>query len=104
MATLTEIQLVLLHDQLGTDADEIEMQERYDRNNDVNQVMLEMLQRRLADMVAAPACFSVSGEYTQSTGANIDAITAKISQIGSSLGVIASGRVRIVRPVDPASR
>lgn len=37
-------------------------------------VILEVLEIRLADMIRNPAQFSVSGEYGQNTGKNIDAM------------------------------
>lgn len=53
-------------------------------------MILETLETRLAEMIRNPAQFSVSGEYSQSTGENIDALKAEITAQRnwmSSLGI-----------------
>lgn len=105
MAALTDAQLVYLHDQLGDAADEGEMQDRYDRTNDVKVVVAEMLQRRLANLLADPASFSVSGEYTQNTSENIKAAQAQLAALSSETGSVAGvSLVRVVSPASPSDR
>lgn len=96
MALLTEAQLTYLHDQLGDDADETEMQDRFDRLGDVTLVVTEMLQRRLANLLASPSSFSVSGEYSQNTSDNIKALQAQLAGVGSTSGTLST--VRVVKP------
>jgi len=102
-AALTDVQLGFLHDHLGTDADEDNLQERYDRLLDLNKVVVEVLERRLADLLSTPASFSVGGDYSQSTAENIRALTDKLAQFagGSLTGV---SRVRMILPVPRDAR
>lgn len=58
-------------------------------------VVQEVLDRRLANLLADPSSFSVSGEYSQSTEANIRGIQAKLVDLGGSSG---ESGLRIVRP------
>lgn len=48
------------------------------KTSPVEWVILETLETRLADLIRNPATFSVSGEYSQSTAANIEALKAEI--------------------------
>lgn len=93
MATLTDDQLVYLHDHLGADADETDAQDRYDRLGDLDAVIVEMLKRRISDLSNTPAQFSVSGEYSQNTSENLKALQTKLADFKGGLST-----VRIVKP------
>jgi uncharacterized protein YecT (DUF1311 family) len=49
------------------------------KDQPVEWLILEVLETRLADLIRNPATFSVSGEYSQSTSSNIDALKAEIN-------------------------
>src|SRR5687767_9623527 len=57
----------------GTPTDD-DLDDVYDRVGSREEVVKEVLETRLADLLANPAQFSVSGEYSQNTGANIAAL------------------------------
>jgi hypothetical protein len=97
MAALTVVDLAYLHAQLGTDADEDDLQERYDRLGTTAGVVREVLQQRLADLLVTPAQFAVPGEYTQGTGENIKALQAQLAELGGVDGT-ASLEVRVLPP------
>lgn len=80
MAALTQDQLVYVRRQIGNSPTDAELQVTYDRLADVDQVVLEVLEIRLANLIADPATFSVSGEYSQSTAVNIQALQKKLDE------------------------
>lgn len=91
--------LIWVRNQIGdaippTDAD---LDTRYDVLADRAEVAREVLDRRLANLLATPATFAVSGEYSQSTESNIKTTEAKLAALGGSTG---SAGVRIVTPED----
>ena len=96
MALLTDDQLALARVELGTDMDEDDLQERYDRLGDLTAAIAEVLRQRLADLLAAPASFNTP-DYSQTTTENIKALTAQIERVGVA-GVAGPSVVRIVSP------
>ncbi len=68
---------------------------RYDALGDRTAVVKEVIDRRLANLLSDPASFSVSGEYSQSTEANIRALQAKLEDLGGSSG---ESSVRMIGP------
>lgn len=89
--------LIWVRNQIGdttppTDAD---LNARYDILADRSVVVREVLDRRLANLLATPSSFSVSGEYSQSVTDNIKATEAKIAALGGSTGTLG---MRIVEP------
>jgi hypothetical protein len=100
MALSTD-QLVDIRRQIGdtvppSDAD---LNAIYDRTGDVDELVREVLERRLATLLASPAQFSVAGEYSQSTAANIEALR---KQLGDLPGGLTS--VRVVEAPAPRPR
>lgn len=98
MALLSAVQEEYLRDHLGTAVDLGDAQDRYNRLNDVDAVIVEVLRRRIADLEATPAQFSVAGEYSQNTSENLKSLTAKLGefQAGKDTGL------SVVRTVQPA--
>lgn len=102
---LTDAQVHYLRTKVGTDAPtDDELQEAFDRLDDVDSVAREALEIRLADLLAAPESFSVSGEYSQSTGRNIDGIKATLATLGGISELGSGGTVRIIEPSPSFSR
>jgi hypothetical protein len=91
---LTESQLIQIRRQVGSKPDDAALQSIYDRTADVDELVLEVLETRLADLVSAPAQFTVVGEYGQDTGKNIEALRAAVGTLGG-----AGSRVRIISPL-----
>lgn len=79
VAVLTADELDALRDEVGSvPADDV-LQAKHQRIGlGWRDVAVAVLKRRLIDMLANPASFSVAGEYGQSTGANIAALERKI--------------------------
>ncbi len=82
---LSSDQLASIRDEIGTaeppttaDLDVI-----YDRVSGLVGVVRAVWAQRLANLLAEPATFSVSGEYSQSTSANIEAIRKRLSELAS---------------------
>jgi hypothetical protein len=80
---LTEDELALVRDEIGiadppsdSDLDDI-----HERRGGLVGVVRAVWAGRLADLLALPATFSVSGEYSQSTSANIEAIRKRLSEL-----------------------
>lgn len=76
-------QLAIVRDEIGTadppsdgDLDDI-----YDRKGGLVGVVRVVWAQRLANLLALPATFSVSGEYSQSTGDNIEAIQTRLKEL-----------------------
>lgn len=96
---LTEDQLITIRRAVGDKPDDAALNVIYDRTADVDVLILEVLERRLANLKAVPDSFSVPGEYSQSTGKQIDALQAEVSARGGS-----GHTVRIVDPDPPRPR
>ncbi len=90
---LTEDQLVQIRRQVGNKPDDAALNAIFDRTLDLDELVLEVLETRLATLEASPASFTVVGEYAQDTGKNIDALKDKVSALGGG-----NSRVRIVSP------
>lgn len=57
----------------------------YDRVGTVAGVAAEVLRKRLADLLAGPASFSVDG-YSQNVGANINALMKQLAELDELAG------------------
>lgn len=90
---LTEDQLVQIRRQVGNKPDDAALNAIFDRTEDLDELVLEVLETRLATLEASPAQFTVVGEYSQDTGKNIDALKGKVGALGGG-----NSRVRIVSP------
>lgn len=96
---LTVDQLVRIRRQVGDKPDNAALQSIYDRTGDLDELVLEVLEIRLANLVASPAQFTVVGEYGQDTGKNIDALKGVVGVLGGG-----NSRVRIVEPASKPPR
>lgn len=78
MSALTQDQLVFIRRQVGSQPDDASLQAIYDRPVTVNQLVLEVLELRYADLILAPAQFAIPGDYSQTTTENIKALAEQI--------------------------
>lgn len=80
---------------VGSNPSDTDLETRFDRLTDAQLVALEVLRERRADLVSNPAQFAVSGDYSQSTGKNIDALDADIVRLerltGTGVDVVRTG-------------
>lgn len=80
---LSEDDLILIRRDIGDKPDDGAVEEVYDRlGGDIEGTIDEILETRLATMLASPAQFSIPGEYSQSTDANIRALQEKVNARG----------------------
>ncbi len=93
---LTADQLVTIRRAVGNAPTDAELDAIYLRTADVPELILEVLEIRLADMKRQPASFNIPGEYGQSTGDNISALERTVSALG--------GGGSVVRIIDPEPR
>lgn len=96
---LTQDQLIQIRRKIGTAPDDAALDAIYDRVGDLDELVLEVLEIRLADMMRAPSSFAVPGEYSQSTSENIRALERDIAALGGPTGL-----VRIVPAASRPSR
>src|SRR4051794_24163475 len=92
--------LVWVRNQIGdkTPPTDTELHGRYDVPGDRLLVVKEVLDRRLSNLLADPASFSVSGEYSQDTRTNVDALKAKLDALGGSSGEAFVTFAQLTRP------
>lgn len=83
-----------------TDAD---LQDGYDRLGILDAVAREILEIRLADLLADPASFSVSGEYSQDTSANIRELRETLGSLGGQ-SALGTGTVQVAEPESADAR
>jgi hypothetical protein len=79
---LTSDQLALVRAEIGSAAppSDADLDVIYARRGGLVGVVREVWNTRLTTLLAQPASFSIPGDYSQSTGENIRAITAKLEQ------------------------
>lgn len=81
---LSQDQIVTIRRAVGDTPDDATLDAIYDRNGgSVDDLVLEVLERRLANLKAAPEQFSIPGEYSQSTKGQMDALEAAIASRSS---------------------
>lgn len=90
---LTTDQLVHIRRSVGNTPDDAELNSIYDRVGDVDELILEVLETRLANLKAQPDSFSVPGEYSQSTSKQMEMLEGQIAALGGG-----SGEVRFIPP------
>ncbi len=80
---LSSDQLATIRDEIGTAATptDADLDVIHDRVSGLVGVVRAVWAQRLANMLAEPATFSVSGEYSQSVAANIEAIRKRLSEL-----------------------
>lgn len=82
MEPLTEAQLAVLRRRVGNGLTVEELQAVYDRTENLTETAREILEIRLATMLADPASFNVAGEYSQDTSTNIKEIRSSLAWLG----------------------
>lgn len=82
---LTQDQIVTIRRAVGDTPDDAALDVIYARNGEsVDDLILEVLETRLANLEAAPDSFTIPGEYGQSTGKQMDALREKIAELGGA--------------------
>lgn len=75
-------QLKVLRRQVGDKPSDDDLDAIYERVGSLTETAREVLEIRLANLVANPASFSVPGEYSQDTKANMDLLNKRLSSLG----------------------
>lgn len=99
--SLTEDQLVQIRRQIGNKPDDASLNSIYDRTGDLDELVLEVLETRLANLESSPAQFTVVGEYSQDTSKNIEALRLQVGTLTSDDG---PPIVRIISAADRGRR
>ena len=81
MTLLTDDQRERLRAEIGANPTDEIVDSKFARLGSWRAVAVEVLERRLTDLIDSPATFSVGGEYGQSTSANIAALERKIKRL-----------------------
>lgn len=81
MAVLSDTDRDWIRDWVGSTPDDGTLDDYYDQLGAREAVALRVLNRRLADMQANPASFSLSGVLSTSTVANLTALEKKITRL-----------------------
>lgn len=98
---MTVDQLAWLRSQVGTatpPTDE-DLDVYFDRLLTVEAVAEEILETRLADLLAGPASFSISGKYSENNAANIKALQDRLASLRVEFPAIGGSTVTIKYPV-----
>lgn len=104
---LTDSQTAYFDSQLGPGTwTEQDLTPRLDRlGQDALAVAREVLEGRLAKLRSQPAQFSVAGEYSQSTGANITSLETQLANLPAPPGDDTTvGGITVGRMVRPSLR
>lgn len=86
--------------EIGNKPSDAEVNVIFDRLGDLDETINEILETRLATMLAAPAQFAVSGEYSQSNAENIKALRERLDE----RGVSGMGELTFIPAPDPKIR
>lgn len=80
---ITVDELIAVRREVGDKPDDATVGDVFDRlGGNVEATIDEILETRLATLMASPAQFSIPGEYSQSTAANITALQTKLNARG----------------------
>lgn len=76
-------QLAEVRDEIGTvePPSDSDLDDIHDRKGGLVGVVRAVWAQRLADLLASPASFSVSGEYSENNSANIDGIQKRLAEL-----------------------
>lgn len=77
-----------IRDWVGSQPDDATVESFYSRlgNGTVETAALSILRQRRADLEANPETFNVQGDYSQSTGKNLDSLNSRIGQLEALTG------------------
>jgi hypothetical protein len=108
MASFTEEELAYLRSKLGSTVNETtnpdvvtDLEDRYDRLDSVQLVVVEVLRERLADIADIlnnPLNFTVVGEYSQDASKNVDFLTRALADAEQEAGVPGGSVAVAVQP------
>lgn len=103
----TQADIDAIRDEIGTDEPptDAELFELYDSMGSSTAVVYKVLKRRLANLLAGPAQYSISGTYSENNTATIEALRVKMAALEGTLGIEADGsELRMVTAVRPDVR
>lgn len=84
---LTEDQLIQIRRQVGAAPDDAALNEIYDRVGDLDVLVLEVLETRLAEMRRNPQSFAIPGKYSEARSAEqLKSLEAQVASLGGSSG------------------
>jgi hypothetical protein len=97
---LTEDQLYQLRRKVGTAPDDATLNALYEQLDDVDQVAIQVLSERRADLVRKPSSFTIPGDYSESRSAE------QLKALDAELGTIPGGpgSLQMVDPPAPRIR
>lgn len=103
---LTADELAVVRSYVGSEPADVDLEDIHDRVLTVKAVVEEILRRRLADLLAAPASFTVPGGYSQSTAENIRSLSESLARVGTELGEdgVGPATARIIPPPARSAR
>lgn len=83
-----ETQVAQLQSELGTALDYDDLAARLERLGDLDEVIVEVLRIRLADVMAGPTTFAIPGEYSQDASAQQKALEARLGLSAGTAGAL----------------
>ena len=99
MADLTADELAYARTKLGTSMDAADLQARYNRLDSLPNAIGEVLDQRVADMLASPLSFAVPGEYSENREGNIRQLAALADQVRTDDPTTGLSTVRVSNPI-----
>jgi hypothetical protein len=99
MAVLTDDDIAAIHAWVGSEWSDSDIEDRFDRLEDVDEVILEILNQQIADLAAQPSSFSVPG-LSISNGQNMLSLEATLKRFRGQ-GGLAGGAVRFIQMTRP---
>lgn len=101
---LTETEIAFIRDVVGESPSDAELQEIYERAGTTGGVVYVVLSQQLTELIRNPANFNVSGEYSQDTRTNIEALQKRIAQFAGFAPDAEDYQPTQVRVVEPSRR
>lgn len=99
MAALTDEDIAAIKSWVGSEWSDSDIEDRFDRLEDVDEVVLEILNQQIADLSAQPSSFSVPGlSITQ--GQNMITLSETIKRFRGH-GGLSGGATRFIRAFRP---
>lgn len=95
MAVLTDDDIAAIKSWVGSDWSESDIEDRFDRLENTDDVVLEILNTQIADLAAQPSSFSVPG-LSVTQGQNMITLSETLKRFRAN-GGLSGGAVRFVR-------
>lgn len=82
---LDQGQLIQIRRAIGDKPDDAELQTIFNRTGSVDELILEVLERRLANLKARPDSMNIPGEYSDSVSRQMEALQEEIDKRGGGM-------------------